>query len=132
MALNKYKLGDLIQVVDKRNSEEKYTLSNVKGIGLSRIQENVKSNYAYFPILIHEDYGMNRDELYELLALHNIHARKYFYPVVNAFDCYRDKYDVNQTPIALKISKEVLTLPLYAELELEVVDKICDIIVNKK
>lgn len=36
MALNKYKLGNLIQVVDERNSEEKYTLSNVKGISTQK------------------------------------------------------------------------------------------------
>ncbi len=36
MALNKYKLGNLIQVVDERNSEEKYTLSDVKGISTQK------------------------------------------------------------------------------------------------
>ena len=106
-------------------------LDNVKGLTIWKKQEDVQSNYAYFPILVHEDYRMNRDEVYELLAVHNIHARKYFYPVTNAFDCYRDKYDVRETPVALKISQEVLTLPLYAELDLDIVDKICDIILNK-
>lgn len=106
-------------------------LNNVKGLTIWKKQEDVQSNYAYFPILVHEDYGMNRDEVYEMLAVHNIHARKYFYPLTNAFDCYKDKYDVKQTPIALKISEEVLTLPLYAELELDIVDKVCDIILNK-
>lgn len=37
-----------------------------------------------------------------------------------------------KTPVALHISKRVLTLPLYADLALEDVDRICDIILNCK
>ena len=40
------------------------------------------------------------------------------------------KYDVNETPVALHLSKRVLTLPLYADLALEDVDKICEIILS--
>ena len=61
-----------------------------------------------------------------------IFSRKYFYPLTNTFDCYKNQCDVNETPIALKISKRVLTLPLYAELALEEVDKICDVIIGMK
>lgn len=32
MALSKYRLSELIQLEDERNSEGKYTLDNVKGI----------------------------------------------------------------------------------------------------
>ena len=41
---------------------------------------------------------------------------------------YNGKFDVNDTPIALKVSKRILTLPLYADLDLDTVDDICDII----
>ena len=37
-----------------------------------------------------------------------------------------------KTPVALHISKRVLTLPLYADLALEDVDRICDIILSCK
>lgn len=36
MALNKYKLGDLIRICDERNYEEKYILSDVKGISTQK------------------------------------------------------------------------------------------------
>ena len=36
MALNKYKLGDLISLSDERNSDQKYKLSNVKGISIKK------------------------------------------------------------------------------------------------
>lgn len=60
----------------------------------------------------------------------NVFTRKYFYPLTNSFECYQGMYDVNDTPIAKDISERVLTLPLYADLELEIVDYICDKIIS--
>jgi dTDP-4-amino-4,6-dideoxygalactose transaminase len=59
-------------------------------------------------------------------------ARKYFYPITNSFECYKGKAGFNPelTPIAMDISKKILTLPLYADLSLLDVDKICDIILE--
>jgi dTDP-4-amino-4,6-dideoxygalactose transaminase len=62
------------------------------------------------------------------LKENNIFARKYFYPLTNTFACYNGRFDVNKTPVAHHISKKVLTLPLYADLSLDDVDRICDII----
>ncbi len=104
-------------------------LSDVDGIQLPPIQENVTSNYAYFPVVIDERvFGATRNEVFEKLAENNVHARKYFYPLTNAFDAYHGVYDVDKTPVALHISKRVLTIPLYADLSLEDVARICDII----
>ena len=63
------------------------------------------------------------------LAKEGIGARKYFYPLTNSFDCY--DYDVNSTPVALNVSLKVLTLPLFADLDVKTVDKICDVILKK-
>ncbi|MCM1182301.1 MAG: DegT/DnrJ/EryC1/StrS family aminotransferase [Roseburia sp.] len=114
---------------------EKYRnrLSDVKGIILNSEQKGVKPNHAYFPIIIEEkDFGSGRNEVYDKLLENDICARKYFYPLTNSFKCFYGKYDVNETPIALHISKRVLTLPLYADLDVECVDKICDIILTCK
>lgn len=73
-------------------------------------------------------FGSTRNEIFDALAKDNIHARKYFYPLTNAFDCYHGRFDVNKTPVALHISKRVLTLPLYADLSLENVVRICKVI----
>ncbi len=107
----------------------KQNLLGVKGIKLNEEQSGVKSNYAYFPVFFDKEvFGADRDEVHIKLQENDIIARKYFYPLTNTFDCYKDIYSVDNTPIALKLSLQVLTLPLYADLELEVVDKICDII----
>ena len=108
-------------------------LSNVEGLQLNCVQNNVKSNYAYFPVVFEEKlYGASRAEVFDKLAENGIAARKYFYPLTSAFECFHGKYDVTKTPVALYISKHVLTVPLYAELALEDVDRICDIILKCK
>lgn len=102
-------------------------LSNIDGIKLSKQQIGVKSNYSYFPVIF-DGYKKNRDQVFEELKENNIIARKYFYPLTNSFECYKDEYDVNDTPVAKHIANCVLTLPLYSDLELGNIDKICEII----
>lgn len=104
-------------------------LSNVDGIRLCKSQIGVKKNYAYFPVVFDGD-KLKRDEVSEKLKAKDIFARKYFYPLTNSFECYQGKFDVEKTPIAKYIAERVLTLPLYADLPLEDVDRICDIILN--
>ena len=108
-------------------------LAGIDGLQLPPVQENVQSNYAYFPVVIDEKkFGATRNEVFEALAKENIHARKYFYPLTNAFDAYHGKFNPNVTPVAVHISKRVLTIPLYADLALEDVNRICQIIKSSK
>ncbi len=108
-------------------------LSGVDGITLCLDQPDVKTNYAYFPVVFEPTlFGATRNEVFDALAEQGIGARKYFYPLTNTFDCFHGAYDVNQTPVALHISKRVLTLPLYADLSIEDVDRICDVILSCK
>lgn len=106
-------------------------LEGVEGIQLNVIQPEVKSNYAYFPVVFEEKvFGASREEVFDALAKQNIGARKYFYPLTNTFSAFHGQYNVNETPIALQVSKHVLTLPMYADLAIEDVDRICEIILS--
>ncbi len=108
-------------------------LLGTEGIVLCPDQSNVKTNYAYFPVVFEPTlFGATRNDVFDDLAEQGIGARKYFYPLTNTFDCFHGAYDVNQTPVALHISKRVLTLPLYADLSIEDVDRICDVILSCK
>lgn len=97
-------------------------------------ERGIVSNYAYFPVLFDEEvFGANRDQVFTLLKENNIGARKYFYPITNTFECYAKLgYKAEDTPIAYALSLKVLTLPLYADLPLCDVDRICDIILSLK
>ncbi|MDO4266435.1 MAG: DegT/DnrJ/EryC1/StrS family aminotransferase [Eubacteriales bacterium] len=102
-------------------------LSGVPGIRFLRMREDVKSNYAYMPVLI-EGGIKKRDAVYGYLSEQGIFPRKYFYPCANAYDCYKDRYDANETPVAKTVSECVLTLPVYPELPLPEVDRICSLL----
>lgn len=119
------------EIAKRKAVVEKYRerLENVDGIRLCPIQENTKPNYAYFPVVF-DGYKYTRDEACDRLKENDIIARKYFYPLTNSFECYKGKFDVNDTPIALDVSKKVVTLPLYADLSLDYVDRICDVILK--
>ena len=103
-------------------------LSGVKGITLLKQQADVEPNYAYYPVLFDpEQFGKSRDEVFTALKKKGINSRKYFYPAVNEMDCYKGTGD---TPIAARISRQVLTLPMYSELTAADVDRICDAILG--
>ena len=120
--------------IQKRKADVKHyrtRLSGVAGVKLCTDQMDTKHNYAYFPVVF-EGYKYTRDEVYELLAAESIVARKYFYPLTNSFECYQDMPTAGEekTPVAKYIAERVLTLPLYADLSIADVDRICDIILK--
>ena len=107
-------------------------LESVDGITCSPVQENVRCNNAYFPILVEADaYGMNRDGLYEKLRKNGICPRKYFYPLTSDYFCYKGRYNSDMTPIAQEISNKVLTLPLYASMDADTMNRVCNIIESR-
>ncbi|MBQ7725436.1 MAG: DegT/DnrJ/EryC1/StrS family aminotransferase [Lachnospiraceae bacterium] len=115
----------------KVNDLYRERLSGVKGIRLCPERSDVKSNYAYFPIFIDRDsYGMSRDELFERLKENSIGARKYFYPMITELDCYKNLYDSGETPVAHEAAEEVMTIPMYADLPEEDVERITGILLN--
>ena len=125
-------LRHITQEIAKRKTVvERYTqnLKGTNGIKIWERQEGVESNYAYFPIVIDSEvYHKNRDQVADELSQENIFARKYFYPLCSDFECSIERFKKADLPVAEKVAKGVLTLPLYADLELDVVDKICEII----
>lgn len=108
-------------------------LEGIDGIKLCGAQENVRCNYSYFPVLFDEKvFGSSRNEVFEELQKNGIYPRKYFYPITSGFECYHGRFDANSTPTALYVSKRVLTLPMYSDLPLEEVGRICEIILKCK
>lgn len=121
------------EIEKRRRAVERYRrrLEGVPGVQLNPIQPEVQSNYAYFPVIFDETiFGVNRDQVRDALAAQGIMARKYFYPLTSAFSCYEGKFDPAQTPIAQEISRRVLCLPLYADLDNDTADRICEMILN--
>ena len=123
------------EIEKRRLAVERYreNLSKIEGIALRPVPPGLKSNYAYFPASFDpEAFGRTRDEVAEELKRYNVFARKYFYPLTSAAACYKGRFSPEETPVALRASERVLTLPLYAALTLGEVDDICEIIASCK
>lgn len=106
-------------------------LEGVSGLQLQVQQDDTEPNYAYFPVVFDEEkFGASRDEVHEALAQKGIIARKYFYPLTSSFPCYQGAYDPSATPVAQWVSERVLTLPLYADLTIADVDRVCDTVLS--
>ncbi len=101
-------------------------LAGRKGLTLCKEKQDTVYNYAYFPVIFNpKQFGNSRDGVAERLADRGILTRKYFYPLTSSFSAYQRRFHIEPTPVAERIAERVLTLPLYADLSLESVDRIC-------
>ncbi|PIY97316.1 MAG: aminotransferase [Candidatus Kerfeldbacteria bacterium CG_4_10_14_0_8_um_filter_42_10] len=103
-------------------------LYGIKGIHYLNDLDGVHHNYPYFPILIDaREYGKTRDYVYEELKKHNIFSRRYFYPLISQLPMYKKLLSAatKNLPIAERVAKEVLCLPLYHDLSKKEVTEIC-------
>lgn len=105
-------------------------LAGIKGIYCHQGSGQSTHNYAYFPILVKKDYAISRDALYERMKIAGVHPRRYFYPLISEFPMYRglSSSDRANLPVARQASLEVLCLPIYPDLSLEIVSRICQFI----
>jgi dTDP-4-amino-4,6-dideoxygalactose transaminase len=105
-------------------------LRDIKGIRCLGQSGETVSNYAYFPIIVDFDYAISRDALNNKLKDRDIHPRRYFYPLISEFPMYRDLPSARRAnlPIAYSTSLQILCLPIYPDLDILVVDEICDVI----
>ncbi|SHI73762.1 DegT/DnrJ/EryC1/StrS family aminotransferase [Clostridium intestinale] len=119
------------QIEKRKNIANIYRndLKDIDGVYFLEDMENVKHNYAYFPVIIDEKIvGLTRDQIHERLKEFNVVTRKYFYPLAIDFDCYKGKYNEDNLFNAKYISERVLTLPIYGELSVEEAIKIVRLI----
>ena len=110
-------------------------LRDVGGISFWDDMPGVRHNYSYFPIFVDaENYGMTRDELYALMRSHNVLGRRYFYPLISEFSTYKGLPSANpdNLPKAHRMANTVICLPMHHCLAAEDIDRILDIVVNKR
>ena len=121
------------EIEKRRLVAERYDerLKQVPGLQLNAHPAEIQPNYAYYPVVF-DGFRLNRDEVFARLSENGIIPRKYFYPLTSAFACYAGKagFDPAKTQVAAHVAERVLTLPMYADLPLETVDRICDLILQ--
>ena len=124
------------EILKRKKLTERYreNLRGIDGIKVMEEVEGVENNYTYFPVVIDEEkFGLNRDDVCDILKNNNIFSRRYFYKLTSDFECYENKFKQYETPVANKIAKSVLTLPLHGDLSIADIDKVCDVLcrINK-
>lgn len=131
---NLKRMETVISERQKRFEYYRELLKGVKGIEIFEGIENMGdngSNYAYFPILVKNSYPLSRDGLYDKLREKGIYTRKYFYPLTADQVCFHDRYAKLDLVCARTLSAQVLTLPIYEDLEMRTVERIADVIMTK-
>lgn len=126
-------LGHLDGIISRRKKLDaiyRSRLERVPGIHVPPLPPNiVQYNHAFFPVEIDaRAFGMTRDALYAGLQDYNIFTRRYFYPLVTDFACYRSLSVTDPLKTAKRVARGILTLPIYDSLAPGDVGKICDII----
>ncbi len=118
------------KVIDSLYREKLSTIKGIKCLGSSG---ETQANYAYFPILVQKEYVITRDELNQRLKDIGINPRRYFYPLITEFSMYRGLPSASHDNLinAKTASMEVLCLPIYPDLPLEIVEKISSFIASQ-
>lgn len=108
----------------------RHLLEDVPGIHLTpAFTPDIRYNNGYMTIEVDEkEFGMNRDTLNEKLRKYNVYPRRYFYPLVCDYACYRSVSVKDPLTVARRVADNILTLPIYDGLDLSSVEAICEII----
>jgi dTDP-4-amino-4,6-dideoxygalactose transaminase len=132
-ALGLLQLEGIDRALAKRAAVDRRYRAGIAGITGIRCLEpapEVRSNHAYFPILVEPDFPMSRDALYRRFRDHDILVRRYFYPLISDFPMYRGLPSAahNNLAVARKAAERVLCLPIYPDLPLHQVDRIVELL----
>ncbi|MFN9092195.1 MAG: DegT/DnrJ/EryC1/StrS family aminotransferase [Alphaproteobacteria bacterium] len=108
-------------------------LAGIKGVRCLGDAGEKVANYAYFPILIDHQYPISRDALYERMRAKGVHPRRYFYPLITEFPMYRGfpSSRRDNLPVASEAADQVLCLPIYPDLAIQIVHQICEFIAEQ-
>ncbi len=98
-------------------------LLNFKKITRPSFTENFTYNYAYYPVVFQSEEALLK--VRKTLSDNNISTRRYFYPSLNNLPHLKDQPICE---ISESVSKRVLSLPLYYDLKLSDIERICELI----
>lgn len=81
-----------------------------------------RSNYGYYPVIFENENVLLK--IRQKLNEQNIYPRRYFYPSLNTLPYI----EYQPCPVSESLAPRILCLPIYAELELALVEKIAAIV----
>jgi dTDP-4-amino-4,6-dideoxygalactose transaminase len=116
--LEQLKKADLI--TNKRIENAEYLskgIAKIKGIAVPVVKKNNKHVFNQFTIKVENDFKLNRDELAENLKEKGIGSGIYYSKPLHLLEHYKKfGYKQGDFPVAEKLSKQVLSLPVHPSL----------------
>lgn len=99
---------------------------------LQPVPKSVDWNHAYCPLFVGSDHPLGRDGLFERLKAHNIHARRYFYPLISAFPMYRGLPSAAPDLLveANRLAEQVICLPIHPALSAAEQQRVIDVVLQ--
>lgn len=124
-------LNDFIEVnrINHRLYEDE--LAGLKGVGITKYDDNERTNYQYVVLEIDElEAAVSRDHLLKILHAENVLARRYFYPGCHRMEPYATLYpDAHKhLPETERLAARVLTLPTGQAVSPDDIRVVCDLI----
>ena len=117
-------LDDMEKIKNKRKSLIENYKKELKGLVQFQEQnDNATENYSYFPILFKSEKELLK--IQKALNSEQIFPRRYFYPSLDTLEYIEPKQECK---ISRDISKRILCLPVYYDLENEIQIQIITII----
>ena len=104
--MKKYKLGELISLCDERNSDNKYTLSDVKGISIKKEFIETKANMAGVSL---SPYILVRPDSFAYVTVTSRNGEK----ITLAHNTSEDTYIVSSSYIVFTVDKPEIILSDY-------------------
>jgi dTDP-4-amino-4,6-dideoxygalactose transaminase len=87
------------------------------------VRKDTMYNYAYYPLVVESEAKLLKT--FEALAKANIFPRRYFFPSLNTLPYLPDK---QSCPVSEDIASRIMCLPLFAGMEEELIEEICEIV----
>jgi dTDP-4-amino-4,6-dideoxygalactose transaminase len=113
-------LDDIEKIKESRKEVIEYYEKGLKGIVQFQEQnQNATENYSYFPVIFKDEAELLRVQ--KALNDKQIFPRRYFYPSLDTLNYIEPKQECK---ISRDISKRILCLPVYTELEKDIQEKI--------
>lgn len=111
-------LDDIEEIKDKRKDILENYRKELKGlVQVQEQNEYATENYSYFPVVFESEEQLLKVQ--KALNEKQIFPRRYFYPSLDTLEYIEPK---QMCKISRDISKRILCLPIYAELEKDVQD----------
>jgi len=125
-ALGNALLDEFSCVVDRRRQAVECYDERLQGVFETQKQSHgCTKNYSYYPILFKDE--KNLLSTLKLLTDKGVYPRRYFYPSIDEFEFLGRTSD---NPVSNDVSRRILCLPLSAEISMQEVNMVCDLLLG--